>query len=129
MSENLLIVHGGGPTAVLNASLYGAIQCALEHGGIGHIYGANNGTGGVLREDFIKLETYSREQLALLLKTARGAPSGHPGMRSGQRIMRKWQTFARNIISDMCFLTAATGQWIPAGKCTKYAGSAGWTLP
>ncbi len=69
MSENLLIVHGGGPTAVLNASLYGAIQCALEHGGIGHIYGANNGTGGVLREDFIKLETYSREQLALLLKT------------------------------------------------------------
>ena len=26
MEENLLIIHGGGPTAVMNASLYGAIK-------------------------------------------------------------------------------------------------------
>ena len=26
MAENLLIVHGGGPTAVMNGSLYGAIK-------------------------------------------------------------------------------------------------------
>lgn len=69
MAENILIVHGGGPTAVLNASLYGAVQKAREQAGIEHIYGANNGTGGVLKEDFIELEKYTDEQLELLLST------------------------------------------------------------
>ena len=30
MAENLLIVHGGGPTAVMNGSLYGAIKEAKK---------------------------------------------------------------------------------------------------
>ena len=30
MAGNLLIVHGGGPTAVINSSLYGAIRQAQE---------------------------------------------------------------------------------------------------
>ena len=30
MAGNLIIVHGGGPTAVINASLYGAIRQAQE---------------------------------------------------------------------------------------------------
>ncbi len=69
MSENLLVIHGGGPTAVINASLYGVIEKAREKSGIGHIYGANNGTGGVLKEDFIELKNYTDEQLRLLLAT------------------------------------------------------------
>ena len=52
MAENLLIVHGGGPTAVMNGSLYGAIKEAKKSEKIGHIYGANNGTGGFLKKDF-----------------------------------------------------------------------------
>ena len=53
MAENLLIVHGGGPTAVLNASLYGAVMEAKESGKLQHIYGADNGTGGFLEEKLI----------------------------------------------------------------------------
>ena len=53
MAENLLIVHGGGPTAVMNGSLYGAIKEAKKSDEIGHIYGANNGTGGFLKKDFL----------------------------------------------------------------------------
>ena len=30
MSQNVLVVHGGGPTAVINASLYGVIEEATE---------------------------------------------------------------------------------------------------
>ena len=30
MGDNILIVHGGGPTAVINASLYGAIKEAKK---------------------------------------------------------------------------------------------------
>ena len=31
MKENLIIIHGGGPTAVLNCSLYGAIPVSYTH--------------------------------------------------------------------------------------------------
>lgn len=69
MAENLLIIHGGGPTAVLNASLYGAVKKAKESGIFEHIYGANNGTGGVLKEDFIELSGIDEKHLKLLLQT------------------------------------------------------------
>lgn len=69
MVENLLIVHGGGPTAVMNGSLYGAIKEAKKSDKIGHIYGANNGTGGFLKKDFLELENIPEEKLKLLLQT------------------------------------------------------------
>ena len=69
MAENLLIVHGGGPTAVMNGSLYGAIKEAKKSDKIGHIYGANNGTGGFLKKDFLELENIPEEKLKLLLQT------------------------------------------------------------
>lgn len=69
MRKNLLIIHGGGPTAVMNASLYGAIKEAKKYPEIEHIYGAKNGTGGVLREELLELENFSEEELKLLLQT------------------------------------------------------------
>jgi len=69
LKKNLLIVHGGGPTAVMNSSLYGAIQEAKKYPEIDHIYGAENGTGGILRERFIELGNLSDRDLDLLLQT------------------------------------------------------------
>ncbi len=69
MSENLLIVHGGGPTAVMNGSLYGALKEAKKSDKIGHIYGAKNGTGGFLKKDFLELENVPEEKFKLLLQT------------------------------------------------------------
>lgn len=69
MAGNLLIVHGGGPTAVLNASLYGAIKEAKKSEKIEHIYGADSGTGGFLKKKFIELEKIPEERLELLLQT------------------------------------------------------------
>lgn len=67
--KNLLIVHGGGPTMVMNSSLFGAIQEAKKHSEVEHIYGAVNGTGGVLNEHFIELEKIPECELELLLQT------------------------------------------------------------
>ena len=69
LKKNLLIVHGGGPTAVMNSSLYGAIQEAKKYPEIDHIYGAENGTGGILRKRFIELGNLSDRDLDLLLQT------------------------------------------------------------
>jgi len=69
MEKNILIVHGGGPTAVINSSLYGAITEVKKHSDIKHIYAARNGTGGFLKKDFIQLENIPEEKLELLLQT------------------------------------------------------------
>lgn len=66
--KKLLIVHGGGPTAVLNASLYGAIKYAKSQG-VDEILGARNGCAGLMNQDFIHLEGVSDEKLNLLLHT------------------------------------------------------------
>ncbi len=66
---NALIVHGGAPTAVINASLYGAVTEARKHPEIDHFYAAIGGSGAVLKEHFLDLFTAPEEELELLLHT------------------------------------------------------------
>lgn len=69
MKGNLMIIHGGGPTAVINSSLYGSIMEAAEHEEIGTVYGAVGGTAGVLSENFIDFSKVPRRQIELLKQT------------------------------------------------------------
>lgn len=73
MKGNMLIAHGGGPTAVINASLYGAIDEAKKNDQIGAIYGALGGTEGILKEDFVDFRKVSQDKLELLLNTPASA--------------------------------------------------------
>lgn len=66
MSANALIIDGGAPTAVLNASLYGAITEAGNHREIGKFYGAVGGSGGVLAENLLDLSRVAPAQIARL---------------------------------------------------------------
>lgn len=52
---NLLIGQSGGATAVINASLAGAVETALHNTSIGHIYGMRHGIEGLLKEDIVDL--------------------------------------------------------------------------
>ena len=63
--QNLLIVHGGGPSAVLNASLYGVIKEAKKQG-IPKIYGAAGGSEGILKERFFELEQLAEKELGMM---------------------------------------------------------------
>lgn len=69
LKGNLLIVHGGGPTAVINSSLYGVLKAAYPHKGPHKLLAARNGTGGLLKENFIDLSNLSDEELELLRKS------------------------------------------------------------
>lgn len=73
MKGNMLIAHGGGPTAVINASLYGAIEEAKRYDEIGAIYGAIGGSSGILEEKFINFRDESQEVINLLPKTPASA--------------------------------------------------------
>lgn len=69
MKKNMLVVHGGAPTAVLNASLFGVLKASQNHPMVDHIYGARYGTEGLLKGDLIDLTTLSELQQSLLLQT------------------------------------------------------------
>lgn len=70
---NLLIVHGGAPTAVINSSLYGAVTEAKKHPEVEKVLGAVGGTGGMLKENFCDLSAVPEERLKLLLQTPASA--------------------------------------------------------
>lgn len=51
----MIIGQSGGPTAVINSSLAGAIDCAFEHDEIGTVYGMINGISGLLEDNIVNL--------------------------------------------------------------------------
>ncbi|HHY08993.1 MAG TPA: 6-phosphofructokinase, partial [Firmicutes bacterium] len=67
LEGNVVIAQGGGPTAVINQSLVGAVLEARKYRQIERIYGALNGVAGIINEDFIDLTqetTLNLEQVA-----------------------------------------------------------------
>ncbi|MBO0795499.1 MAG: 6-phosphofructokinase, partial [Ktedonobacteraceae bacterium] len=52
---NLIIGQSGGATAVINASLVGAVEAALATNRIGAIYGMQHGIEGLLKEEILDL--------------------------------------------------------------------------
>jgi len=63
MRGNCIVAQSGGPTAVINQSLYGVIQEAQGHKEIEEIYGARNGILGLLKEELIDLR---REKASII---------------------------------------------------------------
>lgn len=71
MMKNILVGQSGGPTAVINASLYGVItEGARCRENVGAVYGMVNGVEGFLRNRYLNLsQELSEEQLKLLRVT------------------------------------------------------------
>ena len=68
--KNMVYIQSGGPTSVINTSLYGAIKEAKRHPDlIGHIYGSQHGVEGLIDDDLIDLGLEDDEQIELLLQT------------------------------------------------------------
>ena len=97
MKENLIIIHGGGPTAVLNCSLYGAVREAQASGLVEHVYGAVGGTGGLLKEKLLDFGSVPEEELERL--PPRSAPPGMPWRR---RTTPAWRISWRRSTSATC---------------------------
>lgn len=66
---NCLVAQSGGPSAVVNSSLAGLIQEALNYEEIEEIYGALNGVLGILNEDLIDLSEEKNKTIEGLLYT------------------------------------------------------------
>ena len=73
LKRNMLICQSGGPTAVINQSLVGAIREARKQKKIGRIYGSMHAIQGILNEDFIDLGRESLRTIDLVAQTPSSA--------------------------------------------------------
>ena len=73
--KNILIGQSGGPTSVINATLGGIVECAIEYEDIDKILGTIHGIEGVINENFIELNKVLKDDLnlELLYKTPAAA--------------------------------------------------------
>lgn len=67
--KNIIVGQSGGPTAVINSSLYGVISEAFAQDVIGHVYGMENGIEGFLKGHYMDMATISEKDLAALPTT------------------------------------------------------------
>jgi 6-phosphofructokinase len=72
-SGKLVIAQGGGPTAVINQSLVGAVLEARLFPQIERIYGARYGVHGIANEDFVDLSAETRANLEAIAATPSSA--------------------------------------------------------
>lgn len=70
---NCLVAQSGGPTAVINASLYGVVKEAFQNENINKVYGALNGIEGLLKKDIIDFQAESLDELEYLKNTPASA--------------------------------------------------------
>nr|CRH05040.1 6-phosphofructokinase [Candidatus Magnetococcus massalia] len=77
----VLIAQGGGPTAVINQSLVGAVLEAQRYSQVDRIYGAVHGVTGIINEEFmdLSLETSTNlEAVAKMPSSALGSTRDKP---------------------------------------------------
>lgn len=90
-----------GPTAVINASLAGAIRQAKKEPGVDRILAAIGGTGGLMHGQVRDLTDITEEELALLERTP-GSATAHPAMRWKSRNTACWRKNAWSSARNMC---------------------------
>jgi ATP-dependent phosphofructokinase / diphosphate-dependent phosphofructokinase len=72
---NVVIGQSGGPTAVINQSLVGAVEVLQDSVGVGRIMGARHGVSGIVAENFVDL----KETDAALLEAVANTPAAALG--------------------------------------------------
>jgi len=121
---NALLVHSGGPTPVINASMAGVVEEARRHPRIVALYGAAFGLSGALKEDFFDLFAQS----AATLDAVANEPSSALGTSRtelDERALEELLAVCRRRDIRYLFLTGGNGSMATAARI---AGAAGDSL-
>ena len=73
LEGKVVVAQGGGPTAVINQSLVGAVLESRKFPEVTKVYGAINGVAGIINEDFIDLTQETTHNLEQVAKTPSSA--------------------------------------------------------
>jgi ATP-dependent phosphofructokinase / diphosphate-dependent phosphofructokinase len=107
MAGNAVIGQSGGPTAVINQSLVGAIEAlttAQKAGKIGKILGAKHGVRGIINNEFLPLDHLSHDLLERVAQTpssALGSTRDKPDEAYCQKI---FESFKKNHVEHFFYI-------------------------
>ncbi len=122
-----LLIHGGGPTLVLNASLAGVVEECRRTPRVTALYGARYGIEGVLAEDLFDLFAQDGARVAAIARTpgsALGSCRAAVTAEDYERILRVLH--ARDI--RFLFLNGGNGSMYLAHQLDRAAADAGYDL-
>ena len=112
----MIIGQSGGPTAVINQSLVGAVLAARKQPNIKGILGARHGIAGIMKEDFIDLSTLGVAQLELVAATPAAALGSVRLKPSPSDCEKVFEVFKKNDVRYFFYIggndTAETAQII-----------------
>jgi ATP-dependent phosphofructokinase / diphosphate-dependent phosphofructokinase len=87
----VLIAQGGGPTAVINQSMVGAVLESRKFNNVELVYGAFHGVRGIIDEEFLDLTqetTHNLEMVANTPSSALGSTRDKPDLKYCQEIFK-----------------------------------------
>ena len=125
MKNNVLVVHGGGPTSVMNASLYGVLKEAERHSQIGAVYGAIGGVEGILKENLLNLSEFQGAK-ELLLHTP-GSAIGSSRYPVTEEDYNKTPIILKKYNIKYILPNGGNGTMVTCGKIYKSCIEAGYT--
>jgi 6-phosphofructokinase len=102
--ENLMIVQGGGPTAVFNASLASIIQEAIAQPRIERIFGARSGMKGLSTGDLVELTHLTPANLLSIRNSPGASLSSSRFKPSEQDLERCVENLRRTNVRHLIFM-------------------------
>src|ERR1700722_15433930 len=127
MRTNSVVAHGGGPTAVLNASLAGLVEETRRRGSTGALYGARGGLAGLLRGDFLNLLALDPD-LMRRIGEAPGSALGSSRLKLADEDYGRILEVFRQADVGCFFYTGGNGSMDTALRMARYARDAGHDL-
>jgi 6-phosphofructokinase 1 len=124
---NLMIVQGGGPTAVFNVSLSSAIAEAVSQQGAGRVFGARYGMKGLVEDDTVELGTMTATDLELLRNSPGAALGSSRYKPTKDDYGRVVENLRRRDIRCMIFM-GGNGTMKGAGLVSKHCRDAGFSM-
>jgi ATP-dependent phosphofructokinase / diphosphate-dependent phosphofructokinase len=94
LQGKVLVAQGGGPTAVINQSLVGAVLESRKFRNVSLVYGAAHGVRGIVDEEFVDLTQETTHNLELVAETpssALGSTRDKPDLKYCQEIFKVLQ--------------------------------------
>lgn len=91
LNGKVLVAQGGGPTAVINQSMVGAVLESRKFRNVDLVYGALHGVRGIVNEEFLDLTQETTHNLELVAETpasALGSTRDKPDLKYCQEIFK-----------------------------------------
>lgn len=124
---NLMIVQGGGPTAVFNTSLSSIVEEALQQSRIGKIFGARSGMKGLSAGDIVELTGVTSERLNEIARTP-GAALGTSRFKPSDEDLDRCIDHLRRLDARYLLFMGGNGTMRGAHLFSQFAEQAGFDL-